>query len=221
VRLNSAINCAIREWHSKKYLRRSSVLLELPSLKIVQNNRPLRIILILDLLHAIMNKPFHLIPVRLKPRLVRPLVIGIFSAVSLASGLIPSLQVNSLDRTATITVSNSAYAQANGITSQELQNYARSVLAIEPIRQETYNQIKQIIGNRDVPAIACHQPNSLNNLNRNIREIAVNYCNQSIAIVEQNDLTIGRFNLITTSQQSDPDLQQRIQAELIRLQRNR
>jgi hypothetical protein len=198
-----------------------SALLELPSLKIVQNNRPLRSILILDLLHAIMNKPFHLIRDRLKPRLVRPLVIGILSTVSLVSGLIPSFQVDLLDRTATVAISNSAYAQANAITSQEVQNYARSVLAIEPIRQETYNQIKQIIGNRDVPAIACHQPNSLNNLNRNIREIAVNYCNQSIAIVEQNDLTIGRFNVITTSQQSDPELQQRIQEELIRLQRSR
>ncbi|NJL39234.1 MAG: DUF4168 domain-containing protein [Leptolyngbyaceae cyanobacterium RM2_2_4] len=168
-----------------------------------------------------MNKPFHLVRVRLKPRLVRPLVIGLLSTVSLISGLVPSLQVNSLNRTATVVVSNSAYAQANAVSNQEVQNYARSVLAIEPIRQAAYNQIKEITGDRDVPAIACHQPASLNNLSRNIREIAVNYCNQSIAIVEQNDLTIGRFNVITTTQQSDPDLQRRIQEELIRLQRGR
>ena len=168
-----------------------------------------------------MNKPFHLIRYRLKPRLVRPLIVSIISALGLISGLVPSLQISPLDRTASVVISNSAYAQANAITSDEVQNYARSVLAIEPVRQEAYNQIKQITGDRDVPAIACHQPNSLNNLNRDIREIAVDYCNQSIAIVEQNDLTIGRFNVITTSQQSDPDLQQRIQEELIRLQRNR
>ncbi|MBD1870893.1 DUF4168 domain-containing protein [Cyanobacteria bacterium FACHB-471] len=167
-----------------------------------------------------MNKPFHLIR-RLKPRLVRPLVIGILSTVSLVSGLVPGFQANSLDRTATVAISNSAYAQANAISDQEVEDYARSVLAIEPIRQETYNQIKQIIGNRDVPAIACHQSNSLNNLNRNIREIAVNYCNQSIAIVEQNNLDIGRFNLITTSQQSDAQLRERIQRALIQLQSRR
>jgi hypothetical protein len=151
---------------------------------------------------------------------MRPLVISILSTVSLVFGLVPGFQTNSLDRTAAVAISNSAYAQANSITNQEVQDYARSVLAIEPIRQETYNQIKQIIGDRDVPAIACHQPNSLNNLNRNIRAIAVDYCDRSIEIVEQNNLTIGRFNVITTSQQSDPDLQQRIQEELIRLQRS-
>lgn len=168
-----------------------------------------------------MNKSFHLTRYRLKPRLVRSLIVSVISALGLISGLVPSLQISPLDRTASVVISNSAYAQANAITSEEVQNYARSVLAIEPVRQEAYNQIKQITGDRDVPAIACHQPNSLNNLNRDIREIAVDYCNQSIAIVEQNDLTIGRFNVITTSQQSDPDLQQRIQEELIRLQRNR
>jgi hypothetical protein len=195
-------------------------LLELPSLKIVQNNRPLRNIF-LDLSHAIMNNSFHLTRYWFKPRLPRPLVIGMISTLGVVSGLVPGFQFTPLDRTATVVISNSAYAQTDSITSQEVQNYARSVLAIEPIRQEAYNQIKQITGNRDVPAIACHQPSSLNNLNRNIREIAVNYCNQSIAIVEQNDLTIGRFNLITTTQQADPGLQQRIQAELVRLQRSR
>lgn len=116
----------------------------------------------------------------------------------------------------TVAIGNAAFAQ-EAISTADVQNYARSVLRIEPIRQSAYDEIKRITG-ADVPSIACHRPNSLDNLSRNIREIAVNYCNQSIQIVESNSLTIGRFNAITAALQSDPDLAARIQQALIRLQ---
>lgn len=148
------------------------------------------------------------------------LKITLISTIGILLGCVPSLQ----PRAASVVFSNAAYAQDQSpgqITNEEVQNYARSVLAIEPLRQTAYNEIKRISGSAQVPPIACDQPNSLNNLGRDIRAIAVNYCNSAISIVEDNDLTIRQFNIITTNVQSNPELASRIQSELIRLQQNR
>ena len=145
--------------------------------------------------------------------LAKPLAIASLTAIGLALGIVPDL---------TFRVSGSGFnstAYAQNITRTELENYARSVLAIENIRQSAYNDIKQIVGSNDTPAISCNKQDSLNKLPDNIQGIAVNYCNQSKKIVESNGLTIARFNAITVKIQEDADLKGQIQAELIRLQK--
>lgn len=141
------------------------------------------------------------------------------SVMGLLAGWVPTLHRSSVD--VTLDFSTVAYAQAiANISNDEVQSYARSVLAIEPIRQAAYDEIKRILGSGQVPPIACHRPNSLNNLNPNIRQIARNYCNRAIQIVERNNLTINRFNTITVTMQSNPELAPVIQREIMRLQRN-
>lgn len=149
---------------------------------------------------------------RFRRNLSRSLLIGSLSTLSLLSGFTPILEQCSW----TPIFSSSAFAQS--VSDEELQRYARSLLAIEPIRQAAYDEIKRILGTGEVPSITCNRPNSLNRLDANIREIAVNYCNQSTRIVERNNLSIGRFNTITTILQDDPDLLLRIQQEMLRLQ---
>lgn len=139
-------------------------------------------------------------------------MVTALATAGILSGLVPALH----PQQPRLVWASAAFAQS--ISNEEVQNYARSLLTIEPIRQSAYNEIKRILGSDDVPPIACHRPNSLNNLSENIRGIAVNYCNRAIEIVEQNDLTIGRFNAITVDLQGDPDLADRIQQEMIRLQ---
>lgn len=151
---------------------------------------------------------------RSKPFWPQALTVGFISAVSLLSGFTPSV----LPQTSGLQFNSAAQAQT--VSAAELRNYAQSVLSIEPIRQTAYNEIKRISNSGVVPAIACHRPSSLNSLNRNIREIAINYCNRSIEIVESNDLTITRFNAITSALQNDDALQSRIQEEMIRIQQN-
>jgi len=188
--------------------------LELPSSKIIQRHMNTFAVLVLDLLPVSMNISLaHLPSTHFKRVLPHSLLVGVISALGILTGFVPSLSAP-----ASMMFSNAAYAQA-AVTPEEVQNYARSVLAIEPIRLQAYNEIKRLTGSGDVPAIACYQPNSLNNLNRDIRSIAVEYCHQSIQIVERNQLTIGRFNTITTTLQSDPDLASRIQDAMVQLQR--
>jgi hypothetical protein len=147
----------------------------------------------------------------------KPLLVGILSIMGLLSGVVPTLH-SPLSGSSLLSFSHAALAQS--ISDEDVENYARSLLAIEPIRQSAFAEIQRILGNSEVPAIACHRPNSLNNLNADIRQVAISYCNRAIQIVERNNLTISRFNAITTRLQNDPNLMPRIQEELIRLQRS-
>jgi hypothetical protein len=137
---------------------------------------------------------------------------GTLAATGLLFGLVPCF-----DRVGGgLSLSNTAYAQA--ASSQEVQSYARSVLAMEPYRETAFTKIQQITGSTEVPVVACQRPSSLSNLPENIRDIAIDYCNQAIAIVERNGLTITRFNQITVAHQSDATLRSQIQAEICKIQ---
>jgi hypothetical protein len=164
-----------------------------------------------------MNNALRL-PFNAKP-FTRSLLAGTLAAAGLLFGVVPTVEFTSeFMSEATISLNFSAAAYAQAVTEDEITNYARSVLAIEPIRQSAYEQIKQITGSSNVPTIACHRPRSLNDLSGEVRQIAVNYCNRAIEIVERNNLTITRFNAITIAHQEDAELSSRIQQAILRLQ---
>lgn len=155
---------------------------------------------------------FRPLPVRFQQLLVQGFAVGLLSTVGSLLELVPTVQPGSFQ----LSFGTTAYAQ--DVSNQEVQSYARSVLAMEPIRVAAYGRIQQITGSQEVPAVACHRPSSLSDLPDNIRQIAIDYCNQAIAIVESNNLTITRFNQITVAHQSDPDLSSRIQQAINQLQ---
>jgi hypothetical protein len=151
--------------------------------------------------------------------LSRSLWAASLAAMGLLCGWVPNLQhpASASDGSSfDLSFSSAAYAQA-AIADSEIESYARSVLQIEPIRQAAYDDIKRASG-AEVPPILCHRPSSLNNLDSSIRSIAVDYCNQAIAIVESNALTITRFNEITVAHKSDAGLAGRIQQAMAVIQ---
>ncbi|HIK09961.1 MAG TPA: DUF4168 domain-containing protein [Oscillatoriaceae cyanobacterium M33_DOE_052] len=149
------------------------------------------------------------------------LIAGVVSGFSLLFGAVPSLVIPTVtapaSATFTLDISTAASAQET-FSSGEITNYARSLLKIEPLRQNIFNQIKQMLGASAVPNIVCNDLTSPNQLNGQARDIAEDYCQQSKQIVESNGLTIRRFNEITRALNNDPLLQMRILQELIRLQ---
>ncbi len=153
--------------------------------------------------------------VHLKPALLRSLLVGVLSTASLWVGLTPNLQTHSL-RWEFGAIANAQQT----FSDDDIQAYAQSILEIEPIRRRAYDEIKRLLGSADVPPIACHRPSSFNSLDRNIRQIAVNYCHDSMQIVERIGLPSERFNAITTALQSDSALANRVQQELIQLQQS-
>ena len=139
------------------------------------------------------------------------LLASIISAAALASGWVPGLYANS-----SIPVFGAA-AQAQEINSQEITSYARAVLAMEPKRDKAYREIKSMAGGT-VPRVLCNEAQGINSLSRDIRGVAVSYCDEAKKIIESYKLTVGRFNQITLLQQANPAVKAQIQAELLRLQ---
>ena len=109
------------------------------------------------------------------------------------------------------------------VTREEVTKYAFSVLEIENLRTEVYREIKNEFQKRSpgvsVPPIICNEKSSVNTLPKNVKVIAVSYCNQAQEIIERNNLTVSRFNQITQLQRKDRTWQEKIQAELIRIQK--
>ncbi|HEY9604973.1 MAG TPA: DUF4168 domain-containing protein [Allocoleopsis sp.] len=147
--------------------------------------------------------------------LSKSLLIGTLSIIGLLSGLTPGLSGTS-PSSESLVFSTAASAQSI-VSNEEVQNYARAVLAIEQIRQSAYGEIKKVVG--DVPEIVCNNPASIRTLPGGVQGIAKAYCQQSSAIVG-NYFPRGnaRFNEITSLMQNNPSLRQRIQSELIRQQ---
>jgi hypothetical protein len=148
-------------------------------------------------------------------KLAQSLTIGGLSSLALMAMVVPYSSVSS-NRVGSLP----AQAQtASTFTAEEISNYARAVLGMEPRRQAAYDEIRGSVGN-EVPTVVCNQSRSINQLQPEVRAIAVNYCTQAKAIIESNDLTISRFNEITQQQQSNPQLKEQIQSELLRLQQS-
>ncbi len=137
-------------------------------------------------------------------------------------GLIPRLSNRSLSPI----FATAAYAQESftdqAVTAEEITKYAASVLKIEDLRIGEYTKIKNEFEKQSpgesVPPIICNEKSTVNDLSENIQVIAVSYCNQAKEIIEDNNLTVSRFNRITMTQKTDPTLREKIQAELIRIQ---
>ncbi len=147
-------------------------------------------------------------------RFISRALIAVFVSLSgVFAGAVPLVEL----RSATVSLSSAAYAQQD-ITPDQVRNYARSVQEIEEIRRVAYAQIRNLSDAGDVPSVSCHQSDTMRGLNQSIRDIVVEYCTQSIRIVERNNLTVSQFNIITATRQEDSSLASRIQEEIRRLQ---
>ena len=108
---------------------------------------------------------------------------------------------------------------AKAVSAEEVKNYAKAVLLIEQSRQSAFNEIQKQTNDEKVPDVTCTKADTIAGLPKSIQDIAVNYCNQSKKIGESQNLTMPRFNEITVTAQSNPELRKRVQTELLRLQR--
>ena len=113
-------------------------------------------------------------------------------------------------------------ARAQNLPSTaELENYADTLLRMEPLRQEAFEKIKKIMPKHrgGVPTIACNDRNSINTLPNQARGVAVNFCQRYQSIVSENDMTIDRFNQITEIINGNENLQDSIYDLLLNSQK--
>ncbi len=98
--------------------------------------------------------------------------------------------------------------------SYKVREYAGAVLEIEPLRQDSFREVRNIMGGK-VPSDICRQSSMPNSVSM----ICDRFLDRSAAIIQRHNLTVNEFNEMTQRSKSDPQLMKAIQAELIRLQR--
>lgn len=116
-----------------------------------------------------------------------------------------------LSHSNTLEWSTAAFAQ----TTDKVRDYARAVLAIEPIRINSFKTVQKMM-NGTVPTDVCRQ----GQLPGQVRMICNGFLDDSARIIRQHNLSISEFNDITQRSKTDPKLMKQIQQELIRLQKN-
>ncbi|MTJ15004.1 DUF4168 domain-containing protein [Anabaena sp. UHCC 0187] len=142
---------------------------------------------------------------RLQQIFSQPLILASIATVSLISG---SFGGNS-----------QVVAQTLNVNNTEVTNYAKAVLGMEPVRQQAFEEIKKLIGSKDIPQVICNDSTSVNALPGKAKDIAVNYCNHSQKIVEDSGLSVERFNKITLEIQNNNNLKRQLYNTLLRLQK--
>jgi hypothetical protein len=137
-------------------------------------------------------------------RLSRPLLLGILTSLSgILIGLVPDLT------TAQPSLFFSSAARADEFSDADLRNYAAALMEIEPIRQSALSQVRASTGGT-LPNLVCNQPTTMEGLNSEAKSLFVNYCNKCETIASSRGLSIERFNQITQSVRSNPQLQNRV-----------
>lgn len=71
-----------------------------------------------------------------------------------------------------------------------------------------------------MPEIGCYQPGKMATLSNNIRDIVKDFCDFSRRTIQDNSLTIPRFNAIKINYENDPALKKRVDNELLQIQQN-
>ena len=133
------------------------------------------------------------------------------AGIGLGLGLIPKMSLNSP------TISFSIAATAQEFTPEEIANYARAGYQVELLRREVYQEIKTSI-NEPPPTIVCDRPETFQELQPEVSEVAVRYCDRSQQIVRENNLSVDRFNELKSYYERRDDFYQQVQNTLIELQ---
>lgn len=147
------------------------------------------------------------------------LVVATLSMIAMVTGVVADLSTFPTAGT----LGTAVLAQSSPeFTDEEIVNYARAALAIETKRQQSYEEMRGTLAEGEsVPEVVCSDTRRINRMKpAEARDVAVKYCTHAQTMIKQNNLTVARFNEITRSQQSNPQLQQRIQAELSRIQQS-
>jgi hypothetical protein len=115
------------------------------------------------------------------------------------------------------------------ITDEDVANYARTVVAIEPLRLAAYESASDILATagseQDIleSPMSClstqmsDMPDVAKASRESLREVLVNFCNEASQLAEENSLTPARFNAITEEHRANDETLKRIQDAIAEL----
>jgi len=101
------------------------------------------------------------------------------------------------------------------LTPEEVQNYAKVILEIEPMRQVALGRAQTLVDSGVAPIIICNDPQSMAGLSSEVMEVVVDFCTEAKAINAQYGFTPTRFNDITRNLATDTQLKAQIDEALL------
>ena len=114
-------------------------------------------------------------------------------------------------------LTRSAIATAQEYTPEETANYAKAGFEVEMLRRQVYQEIKAIV-NQPPGDIVCDRQETLSDLDPEVRELTESFCTRTIEIVQQNNLSVDRYNELKTQYDLRGEFYDRVQEILLRLQ---
>lgn len=148
---------------------------------------------------------------------VRLISSGILASLGIMLGLTPEISVRSLDATSEVEVSFPNYAFGQQFSPTEIANYAKAGYQVELLRRDVYQELKKLM-NETPPDIVCDQQGTIDSLEPKAQAIAQRYCTRSQQIVQQNNLSINRFNQLKSQYDQRGSFYQQVQGILRQLQ---
>lgn len=151
----------------------------------------------------------------------RILSSSVLALIGLTAGLIPEISLRSpedVNQISRLTISWSTSAYGQQYSPEEMENYAKAGYEVELLRREVYQEIKNLMG-ASLPNIVCDQQSTIDSLKPEVQEIANRYCSQSQQIVQQNNLSVNRFNELKTYYENHDTFYHQVQEVLLKLQK--
>ncbi|MEL6494722.1 MAG: DUF4168 domain-containing protein [Cyanobacteria bacterium J06623_7] len=141
----------------------------------------------------------------------------VLASCGILLGLAPEMSLKYANYPSSIHLSRSYAASAQEFTPEETQSYAKAGYEVELLRREVYQELKSLM-NEPPPTIVCDRQSTIDELKPQAQEIANRYCTQSRQIVQQNNLSINRFNELKASYDNRGGFYEQVQGILRKLQ---
>jgi hypothetical protein len=148
---------------------------------------------------------------------VRLISSSILASLGIMLGLAPQISLKSSEVNPLVVVSLSGKAYGQQFTPAETESYAKAGYQVELLRRQVYQEIKNLL-DEPPPNIVCDRQSTWDNLKPEVKNIANRYCTQSRQIVQQNNLSINRFNELKSQYDRQDGFYQQVQKILLKLQ---
>ena len=148
---------------------------------------------------------------------VRIVSTSALAIMGLAVGGVPEVAWRSPSAKPIARISFANRVLAQQFTPEETANYARAGFEVEMLRRQAYQEIKNII-NEPPGDIVCDREETLASLDPRVKEITQNFCNQTLEIVQRNNLSVERYNQLKNDYEQQGEFYQQVQNKLLELQ---
>lgn len=117
--------------------------------------------------------------------------MGSIAFLGAISGITPDLSAKSIDQMFAIS------ALAENISDAKITAFAKSLLKIEPLREQSLPKVVKLLGSSPTQRLICYKEDTMTELNSAAKNEFNKFCDRCVVILRNNGLTMDEFNRLT------------------------